>query len=170
MEHVILVDEDDRPIGHMEKMLAHKLGKLHRALSVFIFNSEGQMLLQQRAHHKYHSPGLWTNTCCSHPRENEATEDAATRRLKEEMGMSAALSHAFHFIYRTEFENGLIEHELDHVFIGFTDEQPLLNPEEVAAWKYMDILELQRDVDSHPENYTSWFKICLPQVLEKIST
>lgn len=164
---VILVNEYDQEIGQMEKMEAHEKGLLHRAFSVFIFNSEGEMLLQKRALHKYHSPGLWTNSCCSHPYPNENVYDAANRRLNEEMGMSTDLNFAFSFQYKAEFDNGLIEHEYDHVFIGRTDQAPKLNPEEVAEFKYISIDELIQDIEINPDNYTPWFKICLNEVLNK---
>ncbi len=166
MEHVILVDENDIEIGQMEKLQAHESGDLHRALSVFLFNSKGELLLQQRALAKYHSPGLWTNTCCSHPRPGEESKDAAVRRLHEEMGMSCTLEKSFDFIYRAEFENGLIEHELDHVFIGSTDELPTINPQEVESWRYVSKESLVADIHNNPDNYTVWFKICLPRVID----
>jgi isopentenyl-diphosphate Delta-isomerase len=166
MEHVILVDENDIEIGQMEKLRAHESGDLHRALSVFLFNSKGELLLQQRALAKYHSPGLWTNTCCSHPRPGEQSKDAAVRRLQEEMGMSCLLEKSFDFIYRAEFENGLIEHELDHVFIGRSDNKPVINPAEVENWKYISKENLVADIHNNPDHYTVWFKICLQRVLD----
>jgi isopentenyl-diphosphate delta-isomerase len=166
-ESVIIVNPDGQTIGTMEKMAAHRSGTLHRAFSIFIFNSQGQLLLQQRALDKYHSGGLWTNTCCSHPRLNEVTLDAANRRLQEEMGMECPITELFQFSYRHDFENGLIEHEFDHVFMGVCDDVPLPNQEEVAGFKYMDTDQLLLDLIEHPEHYTAWFKICLEQVLEK---
>jgi len=163
VEYVVLVNEDDKELGFMEKLLAHRHGSLHRAISVFIFNTRGQLLLQQRASGKYHSAGLWTNTCCSHPRRGEGTRDAAMRRLKEEMGIAAALTPAFTFIYNAALDNGLTEHELDHVFIGVTDEAPVLDSAEVSAWKYVAVDELMSDISAHPESYTEWFKICMQQ-------
>ena len=163
-EMVILVDEGDRETGSMEKMAAHRKGLLHRAFSVFIFNSRGQMLLQQRALHKYHSAGLFTNTCCSHPRPGEETAAAASRRLKEEMGLDAKLEHKGHFIYRTEFQNGLTEHELDHVFTGLSDEQPVINPDEVASYRWMDLPEIKKEISQEPEKYTSWFRIAMEKL------
>ena len=139
MEQVILVDEQDRPIGLMEKQAAHIGPHLHRAFSVFIFNSKGELLLQQRALSKYHSPGLWTNTCCSHPRAGETLEEATSRRLKEEMGMSCPIHEVYTFIYMAPVGQGLTEHEFDHVFIGQSDDIPAINTEEVASWKYMSI-------------------------------
>ncbi len=158
-ENVILVDERDEPIGTMEKLEAHRKGVLHRAISVFIFNREGRLLLQQRALHKYHSGGLWTNTCCSHPAPGESTHAAAHRRLQEEMGMEIPLTFAFTFLYHAPFANGLVEHELDHVFIGYTDASPVINPEEVAQSRWVSLAEIDAEVASNPEAYTAWFKL-----------
>jgi len=166
VEYVILVTKDDKPIGTMEKMEAHEKAILHRAFSVFIFNSAGQLLLQQRAAHKYHSPLLWTNTVCSHPRQGEKTIDAAHRRIVEEMGMDCEFSEAFSFTYKADVGQGLIEHEFDHVFIGTSDERPLTNPAEVGNWKYIDLNELENDIKENPDSYTVWFKIALTEVLE----
>lgn len=143
----------------MEKIEAHKQGLLHRAFSVFIFNSRNQLLMQQRALSKYHSPGLWTNTCCSHPRMDEPLEEAVHRRLKEEMGMDCKVEKKFHFIYKADVANGLIEHEFDHVFIGVSDFEPFINPEEVEAWKYMNLDEIRKDLKKNPSDYTVWFRI-----------
>lgn len=154
----------------MEKMEAHRQGLLHRAFSVFIFNSRGEMLLQQRAHDKYHSPGLWTNTCCSHPMPGESTSDAATRRLSEEMGLSCPLRHLFQFIYRIDFSNGLTEHELDHVYIGITDQEPHINPEEVSDYRYIALHDLETDLRENPANYTEWFRLCVARVIESQSS
>lgn len=162
----MIVNTSGRTIGTMDKMAAHKSGKLHRAFSVFVFNSKGQLLLQQRAFDKYHSGGLWTNTCCSHPKLGEFTLDAAHRRLQEEMGMDCELTELFQFSYRHEFENGLIENEYDHVFMGISDELPLPNPAEVAGFKYMDTDLLLFELFEQPDQYTAWFKICLEQLLE----
>jgi isopentenyl-diphosphate delta-isomerase len=148
----------------MEKMQAHSEGKLHRAISVFIFNSKGEMLLQQRAEGKYHSGGLWTNACCSHPMPNETTDDAAVRRLKEEMGLQCELKYAFHFIYKTKFENGLTEHEFDHVYIGTTDVQPVPDPQEVAAWKYMPVEEIKTELKKNPKQFTAWFRLIMEEI------
>lgn len=167
MEKVVLVDSEDNPIGTMEKMEAHEKGLLHRAFSVFVFNSNQELMLQRRALTKYHSGGLWTNTCCSHPREGETTMDAAHRRLVEEMGFDCELSKAFHFIYKAELDNDLTEHELDHVFIGTFEGEVNLNPEEVHEYKYIAIDALLADVSANPANYTEWFKICLQEVIEK---
>ncbi len=164
-ENVILVDKNDEPVGLMEKMEAHEKAVLHRAFSVFIFNSEGKLLLQQRAQHKYHSPGLWTNTVCSHPREGEKTDAAAHRRIVEEMGFDCSFEEAFSFIYRADVGQGLIEHEFDHVFIGSSDTEPLINSDEVASWKYVELQWLEKDVMINSINYTEWFKIALTQVL-----
>jgi len=163
-EYVILVDEQDNDIGVMEKLLAHQEGLLHRAFSVFIFNEKGELLLQQRALSKYHSAGLWTNTCCSHPRPNETIKDAAKRRLFEEMGMSCDLKIITNFIYKTPFENGLTEHELDYVLIGITNQNPHINKDEVENYKWMPIEDIKKDIISHPDLYTSWFKIALEKV------
>ena len=168
MERVILVDENDNPLGTMEKMEAHEVGVLHRAFSVFIFNSNGEMLLQQRAFSKYHSGGLWTNTCCSHPREGEATIDAAHRRLREEMGFDCEIKKSFDFIYKKELDKGLTEHELDHVFIGQFEGGFNVNPEEVNAFVYKPVQEILEGIDQAPENYTEWFKICLSEVLKRV--
>lgn len=166
MENVILVDKDDQNIGLMEKMEAHQKGLLHRAFSVFVFNSKGEMLLQKRAASKYHSPNLWTNTCCSHPRENETTLEAANRRLMEEMGMKCQVKKAFHFIYKVALDQGLFEHELDHVFIGTSDEKPEINKEEVADYTYQTTDYILEQINNHPEHYTEWFKICFNEVLK----
>jgi isopentenyl-diphosphate delta-isomerase len=162
-EQVILVNESDEPIGEMEKMLAHEQGVLHRAFSVFIFNAKGEVLLQQRALSKYHSPGLWTNTCCSHPRPGETTEQAAHRRLKEEMGFDCILQHKFSFIYKVQFDNGLYEHELDHVYTGVYEEEPSINPDEVNTYKWMKWEQLLEDVNKNMADYTFWLRQILEQ-------
>ena len=161
MEEVILVNEKDQPIGQMEKMEAHQKGLLHRAFSVLIFNSSDQVLLQKRASNKYHSGGLWTNTCCSHPRPGEKVLESANRRLMEEMGMTADLTERFHFIYKTDLDNDLVEHELDHVLVGQSDDLPKLNPDEAEDFKYIDLETLKEELKSSPENYTVWFKIIM---------
>lgn len=163
---MIIINANGGAIGTMDKMAAHRLGILHRAFSVFIFNGKGQLLLQQRALDKYHSGGLWTNTCCSHPKLGEFTLDAAHRRLKEEMGMDCELTELFQFSYRHEFENGLTENEYDHVFMGISDALPLPDPAEVAGFRYMDTDLLLFDLFEQPDQYTAWFKICLEKVLE----
>lgn len=161
IDYVILVDEQDNDIGVMEKIKAHQEGLLHRAFSVFIFNDKEELLLQQRASSKYHSAGLWTNTCCSHPRPNETIKDAANRRLFEEMGISCNLKIKTNFIYKTPFENGLTEHEYDYVLVGNTNQNPQINKEEVENFKWMSILDIKNDIISNPHHYTSWFKIAL---------
>lgn len=166
-EFVILVDEQDQEIGLMEKMEAHEKGVLHRAFSVFVFNDQGQFLLQQRAFSKYHSGGLWTNTCCSHPRKGETVLEAATRRLQEEMGFVVPLEAQFSFIYFRELDNDLIEHELDHVVFGKFNGVPAINQDEVASYKYVDKNELIEDMKANPTNYTEWFKICFEEVLKR---
>ena len=154
----------------MEKQQAHIEGLLHRAFSIFIFNSEKKLLLQKRASSKYHCGGLWTNSCCSHPRENENIQDAANRRLAEEMGMQCSLKPIFTFMYRAEFDNGLIEHELDHVFFGESDQNPKINPEEVETYRYIAMEDLQQEVKEFPQNFTPWFIIALDRVLAFNST
>ena len=158
-EQVILVNEKDEPIGLMGKMEAHEKGLLHRAFSVFIFNSKQEVLLQQRAACKYHSPNLWTNTCCSHPRAGETNQQAGERRLQEEMGLQVPLQEVFSFIYKAPFDNGLTEHEYDHVLVGYSDAQPQINPEEVASWKWLSLEAIKEDILQAPERYTAWFKI-----------
>lgn len=158
-EQVILVNEKDEPIGLMNKLEAHEKAVLHRAFSVFILNDKNEVLLQQRASHKYHSPLLWTNTCCSHQRQEETNIEAGTRRLKEEMGFTAELKELFHFIYKAPFDNGLTEHELDHVMIGYYNGMPLINTEEVEDWKWMSVEDIRQDMLKQPEIYTVWFKI-----------
>lgn len=158
-EQVILVNEKDEPIGLMGKMEAHEKGLLHRAFSVFVFNSKQEVLLQQRAACKYHSPNLWTNTCCSHPRAGETNQQAGERRLQEEMGLQVPLQEVFSFIYKAPFDNGLTEHEYDHVLIGYSDAQPEINPEEVASWKWLSLEAIKEDILQAPERYTAWFKI-----------
>lgn len=158
-EKVILVDEEDNPIGLMEKLEAHQKALLHRAFSVFILNDKGEIMLQQRAANKYHSPNLWTNTCCSHPREGETTIEAGKRRLQEEMGFVTELSEVLSFIYKAPFDNGLTEHEYDHVLVGYSDAQPQINPEEVASWKWLSLEAIKEDILQTPEQYTAWFKI-----------
>ncbi len=166
-EDVILVNERDIPLGTMEKMEAHRKALLHRAFSVFIFNSKGEMLLQQRAGEKYHSAGLWTNACCSHPRPGEETLDAAIRRLREEMGFTVPLEKAFHFVYRTEFDNGLTEYEFDHVFIGRYDGALHPDPCEVSDYAYRSIEDIRAALLSRPESFTSWFHLAFPLVTEQ---
>ncbi|MFP9100000.1 isopentenyl-diphosphate Delta-isomerase [Flavobacterium sp. RHBU_24] len=158
-EQVILVNEQDVPIGLMPKMEAHEKALLHRAFSVFVVNSKNEIMLQQRAAHKYHSPLLWTNTTCSHQRDGESNIEAGTRRLQEEMGFSTPLKELFSFIYKAPFDNGLTEHEFDHVMIGLYEGEPSLNPEEAESWKWMAVEEVRDDMRLHPELYTVWFRI-----------
>lgn len=169
MTEVILVNENDEAVGAMEKIAAHRKAMLHRAFSVFIFNRKGEMLLQQRASNKYHSPNLWTNACCSHPMPGEETIDAAHRRLMEEMGFDTELEHAFSFIYKTPFDNGLTEHELDHVFIGHYD--GTINPDEteVRDFTFMKMEAIKQSMDNHNHKYTSWFTIAFPKLEEHMA-
>jgi len=168
-EYVVLVNEQDQVLGQLEKIEAHELGLLHRAFSVLLFNDRGELLLQQRAAHKYHSPLLWTNTCCSHQRPNETTLMAAERRLKEEMGMSAPMQTAFKFQYKATLDQGLTEHELDHVLFGYTNQDPNINPEEVAAFRWISMAQLLEELQSKRDSFTIWFQILLDQHLEKIT-
>ncbi len=163
-EEVILVNEADEQIGVMEKMEAHEKGLLHRAFSVFIFNDKGEMLLQQRALNKYHSGGLWTNACCSHPRPNEDTLQAAKRRLMEEMGIETPLTSKTSFTYKTAFENGLTEHEFDHIFIGTFNQEPKPNSLEVNSYCWKSVESVKNSIKQMPDIYTSWFKIALEKV------
>lgn len=161
---VILVDERDEPIGTMEKIEVHQKALLHRAFSVFIFNGKGEALLHKRADKKYHSGGLWTNACCSHPQPGEETLVAAENRLQEEMGISTPLKKAFDFTYKAAFENGLTEHEFDHVFIGMYEGAISPNKEEVSDYCYKSITEISNSIQTHPQKYTEWFKIAFPKV------
>lgn len=167
-EKVILVNQKDEPIGLMPKMEAHEKGLLHRAFSVFIFNEKNELMLQQRALSKYHSPGLWTNTCCSHQREGETNIEAGRRRLQEEMGFTAELEDTISFIYKAPFDNGLTEHEFDHILVGNYNEEPLLNPEEAEAWKWMGLDEVAKDMEDNPSIYTEWFKIIFDKYYQSI--
>jgi isopentenyl-diphosphate delta-isomerase len=169
MDLVQLVDEQDKETGTMEKLLAHREGKLHRALSVIIFNSKRELLLQKRATDKYHSGGLWTNTCCSHPRPGEPVPEAAERRLLEEMGLSCTLIPMFKFVYQEELDNDLTEYELDHVFVGITDDLPVLNPEEAEPYRYISLSALQAEIQEKPENFTVWFKIIIERYSKDLS-
>ena len=159
IEKVILVDENDNQVGVMPKLEAHQKGLLHRAFSVFIFNSKYELLLQKRASSKYHSGGLWTNTCCSHPREGEEILDAANRRLIEEMGIETSLRKVHDFIYKAELDNDLTEHEFDHVFYGIYNEDPIINKDEADDFKWIDMDSLNEDIKTNGDNYTIWFKI-----------
>ncbi|MEO7445205.1 MAG: isopentenyl-diphosphate Delta-isomerase [Ferruginibacter sp.] len=169
MPDVILVDENDVPVGTMEKLEVHEKGLLHRAFSIFIFNKNGDMLLQQRADRKYHSPGLWTNACCSHPAPGEETLPAATRRLQEEMGFATFLKPAFKFTYQCHFDNDLSEHEYDHVFTGLYEGDIVAAEEEVKTWKYVSIDEIAQGLEIFPENYTAWFRIAFPKLVEYLA-
>lgn len=166
MEEVILVNEHDEQVGKMEKMEAHRKGSLHRAFSVFIFNDRNEMLLQQRAVTKYHSGGLWTNACCSHPRPGEETEAAAVRRLQEELGFTTPLIKIFDFHYNAAFDNGLTEHEFDHVYVGTYADKINPNPSEVQDYCYKKMEEVCSTIQSHPHKYTAWFCIAFPKVAE----
>ena len=161
MEEVVLVDPSDRQLGAMEKLEAHRKGLLHRAISVFVFNSRGELLLQKRASSKYHGGGLWTNTCCSHPRVNETPSDAAKRRLKEEMGIDTQPVFSHTFLYKAEVGQGLTEHELDHVYTATHDGLPQLDPAEAEDWRYIDEATLRSEVKSDPEKFSAWIKIIL---------
>ncbi|CAM4332860.1 MULTISPECIES: isopentenyl-diphosphate Delta-isomerase [Gillisia] len=167
-EKVILVNQKDEPIGLMPKMEAHEKGLLHRAFSVFIFNEKNELMIQQRALSKYHSPGLWTNTCCSHQREGETNIEAGKRRLQEEMGFTAELEDTISFIYKAPFDNGLTEHEFDHILVGNYNEEPSLNPEEAEAWKWMGLDEVAKDMENNPSVYTEWFKIIFEKYYQSI--
>ena len=169
-EQVILVDLDDREIGTMEKMEAHRKALLHRAISVFILNAKGEWLIQRRALSKYHSNGLWTNTCCSHPFPGETNIDAAKRRLLEEMGMKCNLNELFNFTYKEKLDNELTEHELDHVFVGTTDVDPIINTDEVMEWKRITFTDLKKQVEKNPEHFTVWFKTIFERVNDLLST
>ena len=168
-ENVILVDEQDNQLGLMPKMEAHEKAVLHRAFSVFIFNSKGKLMLQQRAAHKYHSPLLWTNTCCSHQRNGESNIEAGKRRLVEEMGFETNLKEVFSFVYKAPFDNGLTEHELDHVMVGNFDGLPEINHEEVASYKWMTLDAIKEDIELHPNLYTAWFKIIFKESYLKLT-
>lgn len=168
-EKVILVDTNDTVIGEMEKLEAHRKAKLHRAVSVFIFNSKGQLLLQKRALFKYHSPDLWTNTVCTHPRPDESIEYAAVRRLNEEMGIkNEKLTKIFDFIYKEQLDNDITEHEFDHVFVGISNDLPVPEPTEVSDFEYIDTSLLLAQIKSNPEKYTVWFKKIIERVLYEI--
>ena len=164
MNEVILVDINDTPVGSMDKIEAHRKALLHRAFSVFIFNSKGEMLLQQRADKKYHSGGLWTNACCSHPAPGEDTLSAASRRLKEELGFTTPLVKAFTFSYRTDFENGLTENEFDHVFTGVYDGRIVADRDEVKSYRYLPLEEIEKSITDEPGKFTSWFVIAFPRI------
>lgn len=168
-EQVILVNENNEQIGLMPKMEAHEKALLHRAFSVFIFNDKNELMLQQRALDKYHSPGLWTNTCCSHQRDGESNIEAGKRRLQEEMGFVTNLKESISFIYKAPFDNGLTEHEYDHVLLGTYNGEPKINKDEVASWKWMKIEDVKVDMALHPEKYTAWFKIIFEKFYEHLN-
>ena len=168
-EHVILVNENDEQIGTMPKLEAHEKAVLHRAFSVFIFNDNNELMLQQRASHKYHSPLLWTNTCCSHQRVGESNIKAGKRRLQEEMGFVTNLKDTISFIYKAPFDNGLTEHEFDHILVGHYNDAPNINPDEVEDWKWMPLEDLKKDISVHPEIYTEWFKIIFNKFYQHIN-
>ncbi len=163
MEHVILVDEEDNEIGTLEKMEAHHSGKLHRAFSVLLYNSKGEMFLQKRAKTKYHSGGLWTNACCSHPLPDETLQNAIQRKLNQELGIAVNTEFAYKFIYRTPLDNNLIEHEYDHVYTGTFDGKPNVNPNEVEDWKFISVEDLRVEVKLNPDKFTFWFKLILEE-------
>lgn len=168
-EMVVLVNENDEKVGLMPKMEAHEKGVLHRAFSVFVLNGKNEVMLQQRALGKYHSPGLWTNTCCSHQRDGESTIEAGKRRLMEEMGFSCPLKETTSFIYKAPFDNGLTEHELDHILVGNYEGNVQINPDEVASWKWMPLEEVKLDIEKNPNLYTAWFKIIFDEFYEHLS-
>ncbi len=168
-EQVILVDEKDNKVGLMPKLEAHEKAVLHRAFSVFIFNDKDELMLQQRAMHKYHSPGLWTNTCCSHQRDGETSIEAGKRRLLEEMGFTTELNETTSFIYCAPFDNGLTEHEYDHVLVGKYNKEPVINEDEVTSWQWIKMNTLQADIEQNPEKYTAWFKIIFHKFQEHLS-
>ena len=164
-DDVILVDTKDNALGTMQKMDAHVKGELHRAFSVFIFNTRGELLLQKRALDKYHSAGMWTNTCCSHPRPGEDTLDAARRRLNEEMSLKCELTHQFSFLYTADMPEGISEHEFDHVYFGVSDALPVINPHEVADFRYITMSDLANELELQPDKYTAWLRICFDRVV-----
>ncbi|GAA4900067.1 isopentenyl-diphosphate Delta-isomerase [Flaviramulus aquimarinus] len=168
-EKVILVNENDEQIGLMAKLEAHEKALLHRAFSVFIFNNDNELMLQQRALDKYHSPGLWTNTCCSHQRDGETNIEAGMRRLQEEMGFVVNLQESISFIYKAPFDNGLTEHEYDHVLLGKYNDEPIINTDEVASWKWMPLEDVKVDISLQPELYTEWFKVIFDKFYEHIN-
>lgn len=168
-EHVILVNEMDEQIGTMPKLEAHEKAALHRAFSVFIFNDNNELMLQQRAAHKYHSPNLWTNTCCSHQRVGESNIEAGKRRLQEEMGFVTELKDTISFIYKAPFDNGLTEHEYDHILVGNYNDEPFVNADEVSDWKWMSLESVKKDMEYNPQFYTEWFKIIFDKFYEHIN-
>lgn len=169
-ENVILVNGQDEALGLMEKMEAHRQGRLHRAFSVFVLNTKGELLLQQRALHKYHSGGLWTNTCCSHPRQGELVEAAAHRRMEEEMGFDCPMEKVLEFTYKAELDKGMTEHEYDHLFVGRFEGRPQINPDEVMDYRWQNLDDLDQHISKHPEEYTAWFKIIWKEFLAKVKS
>ncbi|MEP7373415.1 MAG: isopentenyl-diphosphate Delta-isomerase [Chitinophagaceae bacterium] len=163
-KNVILVNEKDEITGSMEKLETHKKGLLHRAFSIFVFNSQGEMLIQRRATQKYHSGGLWTNACCSHPQPGEETADAARKRLKEEMGFKIPVAKIFDFVYKAKFDNGLMEYEFDHVFVGEYEGEVNYDKEEVMDACYASMEKINHSLKSHPEKYTAWFHLAFPKI------
>ncbi|MEQ8925402.1 MAG: isopentenyl-diphosphate Delta-isomerase [Fulvivirga sp.] len=168
MEEVVLVNPKDDEVGTMEKMEAHLNGVLHRAFSVLVYNNKGEMLLQKRAHTKYHSGGLWTNACCSHPRPDESNAAAAKRRLIEELGINAEPEYLYKFIYKAKLDNNLTEHEYDHVYTCITDQEPLLNKAEAEDYKYVEMTDLFNDVDKNPDSYTVWFRMIVDKLKNRL--
>lgn len=168
MPKILLVNKKDFELGYEEKFKVHQLGLLHRSFSILIFNSQGELLLQKRAENKYHSGGLWTNTCCSHQKSRGALIEMARRRLREEMGLDSELKEYFHFLYKVGVGDGLIENELDHVFIGFCDNEPELNKREASDYKYSLISDIRKDIKAYPENYTAWFKIIMKKYFREL--
>lgn len=164
-EKVILVDSDDHEIGTAEKLRTHREGALHRAFSIFVLNSKGELLLQKRAKGKYHSAGLWTNTCCGHPRPYEPIQQAVHRRLREEMGFDCDLKEILSFTYKVHLADNLFEHEYDHVLVGHYDGEPAPNPDEVDDWMWTDLESVRRDIQEHPDRYTYWLHICIDKVI-----
>jgi len=164
MEEVVLVNPNDEVLGSEEKIRAHERGLLHRAFSVIIFNNDQEMLIQRRASDKYHSPNLWSNACCSHPRPSEEIMDAVKRRLSEEIGLTSSVEFKFKFQYTVEFDNGLTENELDYVFVGVDDSLPVINEEEASEYKYVRMEDLKQDVLDNPDQYTAWFKLILKKL------
>ncbi len=165
---VVIVDRNDNSLGEMDKLLAHERGELHRAFSVFIFNHSGEMLIHQRAADKYHGGGLWTNACCSHPQLHEDLEQGALQRLQYEMGLVCQIRKLFSFIYHSPVENNLIEHEFDHVFVGYTDDNPIPNPTEVQSYRWISVDSLKEEILTFPDTFTYWFKSALDQVIEAL--
>ncbi|WP_241624844.1 isopentenyl-diphosphate Delta-isomerase [Rosenbergiella epipactidis] len=165
---VILVDEQDNPLGKMEKLAAHRQGRLHRAITVYIFNTKQQLMLQQRAFSKYHCGGLWSNTCCGHPFPNESTQQAAERRLEEEMGLKLPLTKLTQIYYNLPVTDGLVEHEFGHIFTGLTDQLPVLNPHEAENYRFASLSEVQQELITSPERFTPWFKTTFPMLAKQL--